>query len=785
LDSIDTLRKTPAEQRPLRILILLNLEWNPRLGAVRVYLELAQQWRAAGHQVEHFSLSEAFPGRSASRVGFAIRQIRFAYKAADFVKKNAARFDIIDALIGSLPFSKEQLGFDGLLVARSVGLYRLYDRFERQANKRWPRRSRGKFVGRIFYSAARRLLLRASDNAVRHADLINVPNKNEADCIRRELGSGYRVIVEPYGMTNEQRREFKDSAAPPSVRLSQQKVCFIGMWAARKGAYDWAQIIARVRQEVPEAKFCFLGTMVESGIIAAEVGKGAQSGIEYISEYAPEELPKLLADCTAAAFPSYIEGFGLAVLEQLAAGIPTVAYNTPGPEDVLGSRAPELLMPVGDAESLAAVLARILQLDPAGYQTLSNKCVEIAGQFDWTKIANNTIDLYRDRLHYLSQPPILFVQPFSLGAAGGGSRILRALLNDAPLHWHSVCCSPKRPKPWPNETHLPSRPFWGKIETSRLAMFPKKTRSLFAPRFRRRLKEFCKSINARAIHAIPHSGIDFAQAQTVARQLSLPFFISVHDDLAYTSVAEVPPRIREPAMAQAWRESDGRFVISESLGLEYSRRYGPRSFEIITDGIDKLKSPLGTGYPEFGRIYFMGLFHLAYEPNLRALLDGMALFQQTHPDANMALRCRCEYVRPHVFRNGDPVEVLPFSTEAQIDSDLEEADLLYLPMPFGGKHENFARYSISTKMVTYVGSGVPILYHGPRTSAAFDLLARHRAAVFVTGLEPKEVARGLEEVRETGREIAANAMELARHQFMLADQTKRFWNVISEAIEPV
>src|SRR5438067_2035694 len=103
-----------TQRTPLRILIILNLEWNPRLGAVRVYLELAEQWRAAGHVVEHFSLSEAFPRARSSRAGFAIRQLLFAFKAGAFVRKNAARFDVIDALIGSLPMSKKKLGFSGL-----------------------------------------------------------------------------------------------------------------------------------------------------------------------------------------------------------------------------------------------------------------------------------------------------------------------------------------------------------------------------------------------------------------------------------------------------------------------------------------------------------------------------------------------------------------------------------------------------------------------------------------------------------------------------------------------
>jgi len=118
--------ETESPSKPLRILLLVNLRWEERLGAVRVYLNLANEWRAAGHVVEHYSLSEAFPGMSDSAAGFALRQLWFASRAKSFVGKNAGRFDIIDSLIGSLPASKQELRFNGLLVARSVGLYRLY-----------------------------------------------------------------------------------------------------------------------------------------------------------------------------------------------------------------------------------------------------------------------------------------------------------------------------------------------------------------------------------------------------------------------------------------------------------------------------------------------------------------------------------------------------------------------------------------------------------------------------------------------------------------------------------
>ncbi len=44
--------------------------------------------------------------------------------------------------------------------------------------------------------------------------------------------------------------------------------------------------------------------------------------------------------------------------------------------------------------------------------------------------------------------------------------------------------------------------------------------------------------------------------------------------------------------------------------------------------------------------------------------------------------------------------------------------------------KKFARYSLSTKMVTYAGSGVPILYHGPADSAAYELLNKNNARDF-------------------------------------------------------
>ncbi len=770
---------------PLRILIVVNLPWDPRLGAVRIYMELAEQWRASGHVVEKYSLSDAFPDAPASSARFAIRQLHFSYKAAAYIKKNSGRFDVVDALIGVLPFSKTKLGFDGLLVARSVGLYRLYEEFDRSIEKRWPGRPKGRLPGRVFYALTQRRLQSASGKAVRHADLINLPNEEEAVCLRRETRADLPILVQPYGLTVERRRAFLGAAAAAPIRLAQQRICFIGMWGARKGARDWSGIIRRIRARVPAAQFRFLGTMVESKAIIPDLQLDNLDGVEFISDYQPDDLPGLLADCTAGAFPSYAEGFGLAVLEQLAAGIPTVAYDTAGPRDLLGSRLPELLVPKGDVDAFAEKICSILQFDLDRYQEMAARSAEAATAFSWPSIAGATLDAYRLALAAASTGKILFVQPFSLGSPGGGARILRALLEGAPFAWLSVCASPRRPKVWPNETYLRTRPFWGRVEHSRFAGIPNATAPLFAPLFRRRLKKLCLKLRVRAIHVVPHAVLDFAEAHAVARELALPFFVSMHDDIVYTAGNAARREQGEAAIRAAWREASACFVISEALGREYRERYGARDYHVVTDGLSALTQPRADADANELRIYFMGLFHMVYERNLRALLDGLEIFQRQQPSVNVRLTCRCEHIRPQVLEGARAATVLPFASEAQVRRDMESADLLYMPIPFGEAYEKFARYSLSTKMVTYAGSGVPILYHGPAASAAHDLLQRNNAAILLTTLEPEEIAAVLAGLTgEKRAKIATNALALAEREFMLVDQTRKFWNAFASALPP-
>lgn len=376
--------------------MLLHMPWDENLGGPRPQMELAAEFRKLGHRVEKFDLFDAFPSaKKKSRILPLIRS-SFANRAKAFVQRNADRFDIIDAQQGNLPFSKDDLGFKGLMVARSVGLYAFHEQCVQFVKTKWPSNEKGKAIVRIIRSWHKRRESPYPQNSLENCDLINVPNRDELIYIRDVLGLGGKCKVFPFGLTPEQQNEFASEICPARERLNNKIVAFIGSWSPTKGAKDWAEILLRIKSKVPDARFLFLGTGLSADKVLGDLNLSCSDCVDIIPQYKNTELPNLLGPATVGVFPSYIEGFGFAVLEKLAAGLPTVAYDVAGPREMLRRLDTQSLIPVGDIERLSNQAVELLKLDSSSYINLSRKCVEVARMFSWPEIARATIDAYYD-----------------------------------------------------------------------------------------------------------------------------------------------------------------------------------------------------------------------------------------------------------------------------------------------------------------------------------------------------------------------------------------------------
>jgi phosphatidylinositol alpha-mannosyltransferase len=87
------------------------------------------------------------------------------------------------------------------------------------------------------------------------------------------------------------------------------------------------------------------------------------------------------------------ESFGVILLEAAAAGTPIVASDLDAFHRVLDDGAAGELFPVGDAEALAAAVARLLD-DPARRTALTDAASAMVRRYDWSAIAASVVDVY-------------------------------------------------------------------------------------------------------------------------------------------------------------------------------------------------------------------------------------------------------------------------------------------------------------------------------------------------------------------------------------------------------
>jgi glycosyltransferase involved in cell wall biosynthesis len=95
-------------------------------------------------------------------------------------------------------------------------------------------------------------------------------------------------------------------------------------------------------------------------VLAGPAGWGEELAVDHPGVHvtgwlAREELQAVVARARATALPSHYEGFGLPVLESMAAGTAVLASDIPAHREVAGGHA--TLLPAGDADAWSAALA--------------------------------------------------------------------------------------------------------------------------------------------------------------------------------------------------------------------------------------------------------------------------------------------------------------------------------------------------------------------------------------------------------------------------------------------
>ena len=81
----------------------------------------------------------------------------------------------------------------------------------------------------------------------------------------------------------------------------------------------------------------------------------------------------------------------------------------------------------------------------------------------------------------------------------------------------------------------------------------------------------------------------------------------------------------------------------------------------------------------------------------------------------------------------------PRLEQTEFDKYLQGLEIGYACDPLTAAGREFAATSFSTKVVTYIGNGLPFVYHGPADSVVGDLVATYKCGVIVESHQPEQI----------------------------------------------
>jgi glycosyltransferase-like protein len=176
----------------------------------------------------------------------------------------------------------------------------------------------------------------------------------------------------------------------------------IGGLEPRKGSDNLVRAVAALRRSGPDPVLAVLGghsfqdyrayhdaVLAELPVLGLELGRD----VVEVGTVPDADMPAWYRAADALAFPSVKEGFGLAVLEAMSAGLPVVTSDLPVFREYLVPGRDALLVPVGDVDALAGALRAVLT-DHGLRAALVRAGREVTRRFTWAESARRHLAVY-------------------------------------------------------------------------------------------------------------------------------------------------------------------------------------------------------------------------------------------------------------------------------------------------------------------------------------------------------------------------------------------------------
>ncbi|WP_417538427.1 glycosyltransferase family 4 protein [Marinobacter sp.] len=170
---------------------------------------------------------------------------------------------------------------------------------------------------------------------------------------------------------------------------------FIGQMIPRKGIPDLIEVFDQIYQTQPNLRLQLLGDGSQRSELEQQAAQlKSVNAIEFLG-FRSDRL-ELLSKFSLFVMTSSLEGIPRCMMEAMAVGIPVVAYDIPGVDQLVEHGKTGLLAPFGDKAALAACCKQVLE-DPELAATLSQNAREMVhARYSAARMADEYEALFRE-----------------------------------------------------------------------------------------------------------------------------------------------------------------------------------------------------------------------------------------------------------------------------------------------------------------------------------------------------------------------------------------------------
>lgn len=222
----------------------------------------------------------------------------------------------------------------------------------------------------------------------RYADLIFAQNEGVESYLRKVGVPPMRVKMIPTGIDIE----FIEKSISDTKLKKEYDACFVGRINPAKGIFDLVDIWKLVVAGRSEARLVIIGGGDRKiiGGLKNKIEKENMGENIKIKSWMEDkrDVFRTMKSSEIFVFPSYEEGWGLAICEAMVCKLPIVAYGLPVYKKIYGGRL--VTVPIGEKENFAQAILCLLA-DVGLRRVKGEEGYRWVKRYDWDKIASREI----------------------------------------------------------------------------------------------------------------------------------------------------------------------------------------------------------------------------------------------------------------------------------------------------------------------------------------------------------------------------------------------------------